>query len=118
MEEADGALLDVLRPAMAPKCKSYGFSMHNRRGAPVHQVYGIHSEDTLCLRSRTNIPPGYSPHTQGSLKEALGALSVARSVLLPDSRLEMLLTVGGKSAPMESGQGASNLVQRVSSNTR
>ena len=41
--------------------------------------------------SRPALLPGYSPRNQGQLERLLDCFAVTRSVLLPESRLELLL---------------------------
>lgn len=89
--EAMLALQASLRPHLGKHSRGHAFSVHNKRSAPSHHLYGIRTADTLSLRKRSKAPPGYAPHTQGQLKDALQCFNVERSVLLPDSRMELLM---------------------------
>lgn len=89
--DAIRALLQVLRPHLKQSSLAHAFSVHNRKIPQDSHVYGIHSLDTLSFRRRAKAPPGYAPHSQRELTELLQCFKLERSVLLPDSRLELLL---------------------------
>jgi len=86
------ALLATLRPHLAQSGLAHGFSVHNPRSHPYSSyLYGIRDLHTLTLRDRAERLPGYAPHSQRRLTEMLDCYTLERSVLLPDSRLELLL---------------------------
>jgi len=86
------ALLETLRPHLAPGGLAHGFSVHNpRTHAYSSYLYGIRDMQTLTLRERAGRLPGYAPHSQRRLTEMLECYTLERSVLLADSRLELLL---------------------------
>ncbi len=89
--DAVTAFLTELRPYLRSGCLAHGFSVHNLKSAQSNQLYGIRETDTLRLRVRQTALPGYAPHNQGRLKTLLSGFTFERSVLLPDSRLELLL---------------------------
>jgi hypothetical protein len=89
--DAIRALLTVLRPHLTERSLAHAFSVHNRKTPETRHVYGIHQVDALSFRHRADSPPGYAPHSQRELTELLHCFRVERSVLLPDSRLEVLL---------------------------
>tara|TARA_B110000503_G_scaffold27555_2_gene44037 strand:+ start:33378 stop:33968 length:591 start_codon:yes stop_codon:yes gene_type:complete len=89
--EAIAALQAVLRPHLKQNSLAHAFSVHNRKTPQKHHVYGIQQLDTLNVRSRRTTPPCYAPHSQRALTALLDDFRVERSVLLPDSRLELLL---------------------------
>jgi hypothetical protein len=88
---AINAFLTVLHPHLKENCMAHAFSVHNPRAAQGSHLYGINQRDTLSSRNRRAVLPGYAPHSQGELKELLHCFTLERSVLLPDSRLELLL---------------------------
>jgi hypothetical protein len=90
-DDAIIAFLKELRPYLRSGCLAHAFSVHNLKTAQNNQLYGIREMDTLRLRSRQTALPGYAPHNQGRLKTLLSGFTFERSVLLPDSRLELLL---------------------------
>ena len=83
--------LDRLRPCLHAGTLAHGFAVHNLRSPQGDQQYGIAQADALSVRKRPRPLPGYAPHGQGQLKELLHCFSIQRTVLLPDSRLELLL---------------------------
>lgn len=90
-EAALAAFVHALRPHLAPHCKGHGFSVHNPRTPPGNHLYGIADAHTLSLRTRPDALPGYRPHNQNRLRDALHCFVMERSVLLADRRLELLL---------------------------
>ncbi len=89
--EAILALLAVLHPHLKESSLAHAFSVHNTRTQPVNHLYSISRLDALTFRDRRAELPGYAPHSQRQLKELLHCFTLERSVLLPDSRLELLL---------------------------
>jgi hypothetical protein len=89
--EAIIALLNVLYPHLKESSLAHAFSVHNTKNKKVNQLYGIRQLDTLTVKDRRAELPGYAPHSQRRLKELLHCFTLERSVLLPDSRLELLL---------------------------
>ena len=89
--EAITALQENLRRHLHRDTLAHGFAVHNRRTEQSGKLYGIRGLDELSVRLRPAPLPGYSPYNQGQLEKILGCFRVTRSVLLPDSRLELLL---------------------------
>lgn len=90
-DAAISALLTALRPHLKTHTMAHAFSVHNIRAPQGSHLYGIHQRDTLSYRSRQAALPGYAPHSRSTLMELLHCFKLERSVLLPDSRLELLL---------------------------
>lgn len=88
---AINAFLTVLRPHLKATTMAHAFSVHNLKTPQGDHLYGINQMDTLSCRSHRATLPGYTPHSQMELKELLYCFRIERSVLLPDSRLELLL---------------------------
>ncbi len=89
---AIAAFVEVLRPHLHPGSVAHGFAVHNLRSPQGDRLYGIVQLDALSIRSRTSVLPGYTPHAQGKLQAMLSCFHFDRSVLLPDSRLELLFS--------------------------
>ena len=86
------ALLAILRPHLAKSGLAHAFSVHNPRTHPYgSHLYAIRDLHTLALRERADKLPGYAPHSQHRMKELLDCYTLERTVLLADSRLELLL---------------------------
>lgn len=92
-DQAITALQAALRPWLAPGCRAHGFAVHNPRTAtPRHETFAIADSNELVLRPRRERPPGYAPLPQSRLQALVNCFRFDRSVLLADSRLELLLT--------------------------
>ena len=89
---AMAAFQSVLRPHLGKSSKAHAFSVHNPRNQPYSShLYSIRDLHSLALRERASKLEGYDPYSQRQLKEVLHCFNLERSVLLPDSRLELLL---------------------------
>jgi hypothetical protein len=89
--EAIHAFMTALRPYLKTSSLAHVFSVHNLKADQDSHLYSINQLDTLSFRSRRTALPGYAPHSQSRLKELLHCFTLERSVLLADSRLELLL---------------------------
>lgn len=89
--EAIAAFITALRPHLNPGALGHSFGVYNLKSAPANQLYAINQVDALTLRERRQALPGYSPHPQSKLQEMLDCFQIDRSVLLAESRLELLL---------------------------
>ncbi len=88
---AINTFLTVLLPHLKENSLAHAFSVHNIRTPQSSHLYGIHRLDTLSCKDRRVALPGYAPHSQRELQGLLHCFRLERSVLLPDSRLELLL---------------------------
>ena len=91
------AFLSVLRPHLHSKTLAHGFGVYNLKNQQSGQYYGIESADAIRVRTRAAMLPGYAPHPQSKLKNLLDCFNFDRSVLLSDSRLEILLSTKAQS---------------------
>jgi hypothetical protein len=89
--EAITAFLAALQPHLHSGSLAHGFAVYNRNSRRRDQFYGIRTADVLNVRNRPSTLPGYAPHPQGKLKNLLHCFDFDRSMLLADSRLELLL---------------------------
>ncbi|RLQ22420.1 hypothetical protein DWB85_07310 [Seongchinamella sediminis] len=85
------AVMDCLRDRLAPGARAHAFGVHNTRAARRDGRYALVSAGQICVRPRAPALPCYSPHPQARLQECLDGFAVKRSVLLAESRLELLL---------------------------
>jgi hypothetical protein len=90
-ERSISALLTALRPHLHVGSRGHGFAVHKRSSPQGDQLYGIADSDSLSVRRRTSKLPGYAPHPQSHLRGLLPCFEFDSSVLLSDSRLELLL---------------------------
>jgi hypothetical protein len=90
-KHAIAAFLATLRPHLHNGSLGHGFAVHNLHSPQTNQLYAIQEVDTLRVKARPSRLPGYAPHTQSKLRSLLSCFHFDRSVLLSDSRLELLL---------------------------
>jgi hypothetical protein len=91
--DAIHAFLTTLRPHLREGSLAHAFSVHNLKAHAGGHLYGIRQTNALSCKERPAALPGYAPHSQRELTDALNCFRIERSVLLPDSRLELLLSV-------------------------
>ncbi len=89
--DAIAALLRALKPHLHGYTLGHGFAVHSLKTAQSGTVYGIREAGEITLRPRPTPLPGYQPHTQGQLERLLYCFKITRSVLLPESRLELMM---------------------------
>ncbi|MFK8050190.1 MAG: hypothetical protein AB8B81_17310 [Halioglobus sp.] len=90
--DAIAAFLHALTPHLHAESVAHVFAVYNLKTGQGDQLYGISDVDALNVRARTSMLPGYAPHPQSKLKNLLNCFNFDRSVLLSDSRLELLLS--------------------------
>ncbi len=90
--EAVQLLGEHLRPHLQPNAQAHGFAVHNLRSPQRDAKFSIVSPGELALRERSGRLPGYAPLPQSRIKELFTAFDMKRTILLADSRLEMLLS--------------------------
>lgn len=85
------AFCSALKPCLTEATLAHGYTVHNPRTPATDYLYGISRIDAVSIRTRRETLAGYTPHNQNQLKQLLHCFQTARSVLLPDRRLELLL---------------------------
>lgn len=90
--EAVQLMDQCLRPYLHPQAQAHGFAVHNLRSPQRDARFSIISPGELLLRERPARLPGYAPLPQSRLKELFTGFAMKRTILLADSRLEMLLS--------------------------
>ncbi|MFT4518004.1 MAG: hypothetical protein ACI9JM_000381 [Halioglobus sp.] len=89
--DAVHAFLAALRPHINHATRAHAFGLHNLGSERMNHLYGVRELESLSIRHRNTPLPGYAPYSQQKLKDLLYCFKFERSVLLPDSRLELLL---------------------------
>ena len=92
---AVAAFMDCLEPYLHAHTRGHAFAVHNLRAPRLNNRYAIVDREHIAVRERTTPLPGYAPHPQNELKSMLRCFEFQRSVLLTDSRLELLLSMRG-----------------------
>ena len=85
------AFLRQIKPYFHAHTLGHGFVAHSLEKPQNDHLYGVSKVDEISLRHRPSLLPAYAPYNQSKLKELLHCLRIDRSVLLSDSRLELLL---------------------------
>ncbi|MEH6581751.1 MAG: hypothetical protein V7754_07425 [Halioglobus sp.] len=90
---AIAAFLGELRPYVTSSTLAHGFAAYKRSTPQTGHLYGIADQGTVNIRPRGQLMSTYTPHAQNELKSRLDYFGISRSVLLPDSRLELLFSI-------------------------
>jgi len=90
--EAVSAFMAVLKPHLHANTLGHAFAVHKRKSEQSKQLYGIVDANRIRVRTRSTLLPAYAPQPQARLENMLTCLNFDRSVLLPDGRLELLLS--------------------------
>ncbi|MFV0478602.1 MAG: hypothetical protein ACK5ME_12330 [Parahaliea sp.] len=85
-------LAGKLRPHLHPQSRAHAFAVHNPKTPAAQTCHGIIDSNHISRRPRPVQPPNYQPHNQGELGLLLRYFQVERSVLIPDKRIEVLMT--------------------------
>ncbi|MCK9564323.1 MAG: hypothetical protein M0R02_16535 [Bacteroidales bacterium] len=93
-EEGVRALGALLSPHLHSASCGHGFAVHNRGAVLHHRSYGILDTGQLMITGQDSALRLRHPHPQSALNSLLGCLTVKRSVLRSDGRLEMSLSHG------------------------
>ena len=91
-QDAVAAMQRTLRPHLHGNTLAHAFAVHNLKTVQSGKLFGIRAVDQVTLRPRAAPLEGYKPCTQGQLEKSLTCFRIKRSVLLPQSRLELLLS--------------------------
>lgn len=82
---------EVLAPHLHRASRGHGFTVHNRGAELYHRSYGILDTGQLLITDQSRSLRLRHSHSQSTLNSQLGCLTVKRSVLRSDGRLEMAL---------------------------
>lgn len=102
---------ELIAPYMHQGTRAHGFGTLNGKTPMLNHQYGLQSINSLSVRERTEASPACFPHSQTEIRNLVKQFEINRGVLLPDGRLEMLLTVkrasDGKSSDVYPSQQTS-----------
>ena len=82
----------ALSPYVHAGTRAHGFSVLNVETPLRNQQYGIVSADTLSIRQSAAAQLNYYPHSHEELNTSMSCFEIRRGWLLPDGRLEILLS--------------------------
>lgn len=91
-DKALRAFNTVIQPYLHNTTRAHAFTVRTLDTSFPDQQYGIEQAHMFSIRSRTGTPPRKFPHTQAILVNLLSSFDIDQGMLLPDGRLEVLMT--------------------------
>ena len=88
----------ALEPYLHEGTRAHAFTVRTLDTALANQQYGIREEHMFSIRPRGGAQAKVFPHTQAILVNLLTGFDVDQGMLLPDGRLEVLLSASRKEA--------------------
>lgn len=86
------AFNSALRPWLHPGTRAHGFGVHHLAIDVENVQYGVINQETFSIRNRRSVQLPHHPHSQVEMHEMLNCFDFQRGLLLPEGKLEMLLT--------------------------
>ena len=87
----------AIRPYLHKTTRAHAFTVRTLDTSFTNQQYGIEQAHMFSLRPRTTAQATSYPHTQAILVNVLSSFDIDQGMLLPDGRLEVLMTVSDES---------------------
>lgn len=91
-DQALRAFNEALRPHLYKGTRAHAFTVRTLDTSFANQQYGIQQDHIFSIRARAGVQPARFPHTQAILVNLLTDFDIDQGMLLPDGRLEVLLT--------------------------
>ena len=91
------AFIEALHPHISDSTCGYGLGVLNGRRQLPNYEYGLKRLDTLSQCPRDGVQKPVYPHSQRDLNNLLGYFDIDKSRLMPDGRVEYLLSQGVES---------------------
>jgi hypothetical protein len=82
----------ALEPYLYKGTRAHAFTVRTLDTSFANQQYGIREEHLFSIRPRSGTQPKTFPHTQAILVNLLSSFDIDQGMLLPDGRLEVLLS--------------------------
>ena len=82
----------ALQPYLYQSTRAHAFTLRTLDTSFTNQQYGIRQDHLFSVRPRSGIQPRTFPHTQAILVNLLTEFDIDQGMLLPDGRLEVLLS--------------------------
>jgi hypothetical protein len=86
------AFSQALEPYLHPGCKAHAFAVRTPETRMGNQWYGIDQPHLFTIRQPWVRQPGIQPHSQAILINLLTCFDIDRGMLLPDGRLEVVMS--------------------------
>ncbi len=91
-DKALRAFNTAIKPYLHKATRAHAFTVRTLDTSFSNQQYGIEQAHMFSIRPRTGIQAQAYPHTQAILVNLLSCFDVDQGMLLPDGRLEVLMT--------------------------
>lgn len=82
----------AIRPYLQKNTRAHAFTVRTLDTSLVNQQYGIEQAHMFSVRPRKEMQLHTSPYTQAILVNLLSSFDIDQGMLLPDGRLEVLMT--------------------------
>ncbi|MGD9021777.1 MAG: hypothetical protein PVF46_08255 [Lysobacterales bacterium] len=93
----------ALGPYLYKGTRAHAFTLRTLDTSFANQQYGIREEHMFSIRPRSGAQPKTFPHTQAILVNLLTGFDIDQGMLLPDGRLEVLLSARNNQGEQDSG---------------
>lgn len=91
-DKALRAFNTVIQPFVHKTTRAHAFIVRTLDTSLSNQQYGIQQAHMFSVRPRTSMQVRTTPHTQTTLLNMLSCFDIDQGMLLPDGRLEILMT--------------------------
>ena len=91
-DKALRAFNTVIRPYLQKTTRAHAFTVRTLDTSLSNQQYGLEQAHMFSVRPRSGTQARTSPHTQAILVNLLSSFDIDQGMLLPDGRLEVLMT--------------------------
>jgi hypothetical protein len=91
-DKALRAFNTAIKPHLHKTTRAHAFTVRTLDTSFSNQQYGIDKAHMFSIRSRTSTQATTYPHTQAILVNLLSSFDIDQGMLLPDGRLEVLMT--------------------------
>lgn len=91
-DKALRAFNTAIRPYLHKSTRAHGFTVRTLNTSFPNQQYGIEQAHMFSIRPRVGKQAQTTPHTQAILVNLLSHFDIDQGMLLPDGRLEVLMT--------------------------
>jgi len=91
-DKALRAFNTAIHPYLHKSTRAHAFAVRTLNTSFSNQQYGIEQAHMFSIRPRTGKQARTSPHTQAILVNLLSSFDIDQGMLLPDGRLEVLMT--------------------------
>ena len=91
-DKALRAFNTAIHPYLHKSTRAHAFAVRTLNTSFSNQQYGIEQAHMFSIRPRTGEQARTSPHTQAILVNLLSSFDIDQGMLLPDGRLEVLMT--------------------------